>query len=81
MLEQLLTELRKGGTLAPAKLAARLNLSVEMVEAMLVNLEAIGLLRQVDTHCETSCGGCPMEGGCGTGSGASRLWRRVPPRS
>ena len=42
MLEQLLNEIRKGGTLQPAMLAARLDLSTAMVEAMLADLERKG---------------------------------------
>ena len=73
MLEQLMEEIRKGGTLQPGLLAARLNLSAAMVEAMLANLERMGMLRQVDTSCAESCGGCPLVNGCSTGP-RGRLW-------
>ena len=57
MLEQLLNEIRKGGTLQPALLARRLDLSTAMVEAMLADLQRMGVLQQVDTACSEPCGG------------------------
>jgi predicted transcriptional regulator len=73
MLERLLNEIRKGGTLQPGMLAERLNLSTAMVEAMLADLERRGMLQQVDTRCSEPCGGCPLVSSCSTGD-RGRLW-------
>ena len=74
MLEKLMHEIRSGGTLQPAKLAARLNISVPLVEMMLEDLERRGFLNQVTTNCSESCGGCPMVGDCANHSPQSRIW-------
>ena len=72
MLEKLLREIRAGSTLQTTTLAARLGTSVAMVQAMLEELERMGLLHQVPTGCSTSsCGGCPMTGGC---ADPGRVW-------
>jgi hypothetical protein len=74
MLEKLLDEIRKGGTLQPALLAARLNLSSAMVEAMLANLERMGMLQEINTNCNEPCGGCPLATGCIAQGERGRLW-------
>jgi hypothetical protein len=74
MLERLLDEIRKGGTLQPARLAQRLNISVGMVEMMLEDLERRGLLAQIDPNCGPSCGGCSLSDQCTTHSPKGRLW-------
>ena len=74
MLEKLMDEIRQGGTLQPARLAARLNVSVGLVTMMLEDLERKGLIRSIDPSCgEKSCGGCPMVGGC-NGGVQGRMW-------
>ncbi len=75
MLESLLTEIRNGGTLQPVTLAARLNLQLGLVEAMLEDLERRGLLTQVDVDCNSSCGGCSLAGACGPGRSKARVWQ------
>lgn len=74
MLEQLLNEIKKGGILQPGILAARLNLSISMVEAMLSNLESLGFLQQVEIPCTKPCTGCPLEDGCISQDHKNRLW-------
>lgn len=74
MLEKLLNEIREGGSLQPATLAARLNISVGLVEMMLEDLERRGLLTQVNVDCDEPCGGCPMVGECAINSPKGRLW-------
>jgi Mn-dependent DtxR family transcriptional regulator len=74
MLEKLLNEIREGGSLQPATLAARLNISLGLVEMMLEDLQRRGLLTQVNASCSEPCGGCPMVGECATNSPQGRLW-------
>ena len=74
MLEKLLTEIRSGGTLQPAALAARLNISLGLVEMMLEDLEHRGLIAQVVTNCSEPCGGCPLVGECAITSPQGRMW-------
>lgn len=76
MLKKLIAEIQSGGTLQPTALAARLNTSLEMVLAMLADLERMGLLREVGEECgQHSCGGCPLVDGCGiSGRAKGKLW-------
>ena len=73
MLEKLLNEIRNGGTIQPAALAARLNTSIGLVEMMLEELERRGLLAQVATGCNEPCGGCPLVGECAVTSPQGRM--------
>jgi DNA-binding IscR family transcriptional regulator len=63
MLEQLMVEIRAGGTLEAAKLAARLKTSPQMVEAMLEHLRRAGLL-QIYEACGDGCGTCGLKQNC-----------------
>ncbi len=75
MLEKLLTEIQNGGSLQPATLAAKLNISVGLVEMMLEDLERRGLLAQVNTSsCSEPCGGCPLVGECAITNPQGRMW-------
>jgi hypothetical protein len=76
MLEKLLFEIRKGGTLQPAALAARLNTSIALVEMMLEDLERRGILTQYRDSCDSSaCGGCSLGGTCaGPANPKNRVW-------
>ncbi len=74
MLEKLLDEIRSGGTLQPAALAARLNISVGLVEMMLEDLKRRGLLTQVNASCSEPCGGCPLVGECAITNPQGRIW-------
>jgi hypothetical protein len=63
MLEQLMTEIRAGGTLEAGTLAAKLNTSPQMVEAMLEHLRRAGLVRAYET-CGDGCDGCGLRQSC-----------------
>ena len=76
MLQQLLNIIRQDGTLQPSVLAARMNLSTAMIEAMMDDLKRMGVLKRVDTACGEggACGGCPMTNNCGSQSNSGKLW-------
>ncbi len=63
MLEQLMNEIRAGGTLEATKLAAQLKTSPQMVEAMLEHLRRAGLLRAYEA-CGEGCEGCGLKQSC-----------------
>ena len=63
MLEQLMVEIREGGTLEAAKLAARLKTSPQMIAAMLEHLRRTGLLQTYET-CGDGCGSCGLKQNC-----------------
>jgi hypothetical protein len=76
MLEKLLGEIRKGGTLPPPVLAKRLNISLGMVEMMLEDLERRGLLERMDPACVSTCGSCQVADFCTPkNSRSTRLWK------
>ncbi len=78
MLERLLAELRSGGTLPPAILAARLGVSTGMVEMMLEDLERRGMLRRLNDQCGSACNSCPVATSCAPhGGGKARVWMLV----
>ena len=74
MLDRLLNEIRNGGTLQPAVLAARLNISAPLVEMMLEDLERRGMITKVATNCSEPCGGCPLVGDCSVTGSQGRMW-------
>ncbi len=75
MLERLINEMRKGRTVQPAELAARLQVSPAMVEMMLEDLERMGRLERVKTECAGACGGCSVADLCmPKGDGRGRIW-------
>ncbi len=63
MLEQLLAEIGRGGTLETAVLAVRLGTSPQLVAAMLGHLERLGMVLSY-VNCADGCGGCNLRGGC-----------------
>ena len=75
MLEQLLNIIRQDGTLQPSVLAARMNLSPAMIEAMLDNLKRSGVLNEVNVNCGDHCGGCSLAGSCSSHGEQGRLWQ------
>jgi hypothetical protein len=78
MLEKLLVEIQSGGTLQPAALAARLKVSLGLVQMMLEDLERMGRLTRVTSDCASSCGGCSLTDTCGTqGPAAGKVWMLV----
>ena len=75
MLEKLLYEIQSSNvTLQPQTLAARLNISVGMVQAMLENLERMGLIQSMNNDCASTCGGCTLSQTCGSNFPKSRVW-------
>ncbi len=63
MLQQLLTEIRTGGTLEVNSLAARIGTSPQMVHAMLEHLRQSGMITNYDS-CGDTCGGCALSNDC-----------------
>lgn len=76
MLDQLLQEIRSGGTLETHRLAARLNTSPQLVEAMLEHLERIGYL-QTYVSCSSGCSGCGLSDNCNPAhrQHSAQLWQ------
>ncbi len=60
MLEQLLAEIRSGGTLEVNDLAKKLGVSPQLVVVMLDHLQRSGYLRPYET-CGEGCGGCSLK--------------------
>ncbi len=73
MLEQLLNEIRQGGSLETHMLAARLDTSPQIVAAMLEHLQRLGLIRDY-VSCADGCGGCSLKDACGA-KPAVRVWQ------
>lgn len=77
MLEQLVKEIRAGGTLETGALAARLGTTPQLIEAMLDHLQRTGLI-QTYVNCVDGCLGCSLQDSCKRpGPGAIRLWQTV----
>jgi len=73
MLEKLLVEIRAGGPLETVRLAARLDTSPKMVEAMLMHLQQTGHIQSYQS-CNDGCGGCSLKSECGSAPSV-RLWQ------
>jgi hypothetical protein len=76
MLEQLMNEIRAGGTLETRTLAARLGTSPQLIEAMLEHLQRVGLIQDY-VSCGDGCQRCSLRDACGKPS-AIRLWQSKP---
>lgn len=63
MLEQLLAEIRAGGTLEVGALSKKLGTTPQMVEVMLEHLQRSGYIRPYET-CGDGCGGCSLKTEC-----------------
>jgi DNA-binding IscR family transcriptional regulator len=75
MLEQLVKEIRAGGTLETGDLATRLGTTPELIEAMLGHLQRSGLI-QAYVSCSDGCQGCSLQVACNKpASGPIRLWQ------
>ncbi|HBG74739.1 MAG: hypothetical protein A2X25_11945 [Chloroflexi bacterium GWB2_49_20] len=76
MLEQLMAEIRAGGTLETGTLAVRLGTSPQMVDAMLEHLRLGGYI-QAYSNCGDVCQGCSLKSSCGRDekAGTIRLWQ------
>jgi hypothetical protein len=75
MLEQLVQEIRAGGTLETGRLAVRLGASPELIDAMLEHLQRSGLIHAY-VNCGDGCQGCSLRDACSKGAaGTMRLWQ------
>ena len=63
MLQQILNEIRSGGTLSTDQLAVRLGTSPEFVAAMLEHLQRTGLIHSY-ADCAAACQGCSLQSAC-----------------
>ena len=75
MLEQLLREIRAGGTLETGELATRFGTTPQLIEAMLEHLQRSGLI-QPYVNCGDGCSGCGLQDACKKpAAGTFRLWQ------
>jgi hypothetical protein len=74
MLQQLMSEIRAGGTLETGALAARLGTTPQLVEAMLEHLQRSGLI-EAYVNCSDGCRGCSLQDACRKTPGTVRLWQ------
>ena len=75
MLERLLEEVRRGGTLETRVLAAQLGTSPQLIEAMLEHLQRRGMI-QLYVNCGEGCQGCRLQETCRPQNDHSvRLWQ------
>jgi len=78
MLEQLVNEIRAGGTLETGDLATRLGTTPQLVQAMLEHLQRSGLIRSY-SNCGDGCQGCSLQKACAKPDPrAIRLWQSNP---
>lgn len=73
MLEQLVKEIQNGGSLETHRLAARLGITPQLVEAMLEHLQRLGLIQDF-ADCVGGCQGCGLRDACSS-PGMARLWQ------
>ncbi|MCS6994826.1 MAG: FeoC-like transcriptional regulator [Anaerolineales bacterium] len=64
MLEQLLSEIRSGGTLEVNALSKKLGVSPQLVVVMLDHLQQAGYLQPYAAACGEACGGCSLRREC-----------------
>ena len=75
MLEQLVKEIRAGGTLETGALAAHLGTTPQLIEAMLGYLQQSGLI-QAYVSCSDGCQGCNLQDACRKPNQSTiRLWQ------
>jgi FeoC like transcriptional regulator len=75
MLEQLIKEIREGGTLETGELAVRLGTTTQLIEAMLGHLQRNGLIQSY-IHCGDGCQGCNLQDSCKKpNQNEIRLWQ------
>jgi len=78
MLEQLVKEIRAGGTLEVSSLAARFGTSPQIIEAMLEHLQRNGYI-QTYVRCDDGCQGCGLRNACSKPDQTTlRLWQSKP---
>ena len=79
MLEQLIQEIRTGGTLETGILATRLGTTPQLIEAMLEHLQRSGLIQDY-SGCSDGCQGCGLQETCKKpGTYTVRLWQSQTP--
>lgn len=79
MLEQLIREIRAGGTLETGVLATRLGTTPQLVEVMLEHLQRSGLIHSYSV-CSDGCQGCSLQETCKKPSiNTIRLWQSQAP--
>ncbi|HTP03173.1 MAG TPA: FeoC-like transcriptional regulator [Anaerolineales bacterium] len=76
MLQLLMAEIERGGTLETGNLAVRLGTTPQMVAAMLEHLRRLGMVLSY-VNCVDDCGGCSLRDGCRS-KADMRLWKSVP---
>ncbi len=64
MLEQLLTEIRAGGTLEIGALSKKLGVTPQMIEVLLEHLQRTGHIRPYEETCGDGCGSCSLKSVC-----------------
>jgi Mn-dependent DtxR family transcriptional regulator len=76
MLEKLLVEIRRGGTLEIGKLSKKLGTTPQMVEVMLEHLQRTGHIHPYQ-GCQDTCRACGESVSCkaAAGPGRPRLWQ------
>jgi hypothetical protein len=73
MLEQILAEIRGGGTFETTALAARLQTSPQMIAAMLEHLQRLGIVQPYFRR-HDGCGSCNLRDNCDS-SDQVLLWQ------
>lgn len=73
MLQELLDKLTAGGVQSYADLCRELEVSEELLEQMLIDLERMGYLKRVVTDCEGHCTSCPLGNVCAV-SRQGQIW-------
>lgn len=75
MLELLMDEIRKGGTLEINQLAKKLNTTPQLVELMIEHLQHSGVVKPYET-CTDGCSRCQLSSACShvKGNGVTQIW-------
>jgi DNA-binding Lrp family transcriptional regulator len=76
MFDQLLSILKRGGTLTIDQMAHELNTTPGMVLAMIEHLSRSGQLKQLDINCDSACSHCALANDCQRLS-RGRVWHSV----
>ena len=76
MLEQLLRQIAAGGIHSYAQLARDLNVSEDLLEQMLEDLERMGYLQQMDASCDSHCGHCEVSATCAIHA-SGQIWEQT----
>jgi biotin synthase-like enzyme len=77
MLTQVLAQLAKGNITSLTDLASRLDVSLDLIEQMLLDLERAGYIASVNTDCQHNCAHCSQSSSCGLMT-QGRIWSVTP---